>query len=40
LTRHRRVATAPLDSVNVLAYECASGNQWKQQEFILFFSAF
>jgi hypothetical protein len=30
----------PLDSVDVLAYECACGNQWKQQKFIFFFSAF
>jgi hypothetical protein len=30
----------PLDSVDVLAYECASGNQWKQQKFIFLFSGF
>jgi hypothetical protein len=29
----------PLDSAELLAYECASRNQWKQQEFILLFSA-
>jgi hypothetical protein len=29
----------PLDSAELLAYECASRNQWKQQKFILLFSA-
>jgi hypothetical protein len=28
-----------LDSAELLAYECASRNQWKQQKFILLFSA-
>jgi len=29
----------PLDSAELLAYECASRNQCKQQKFILLFSA-
>jgi hypothetical protein len=31
---------AALDSAELLAYECASRNQWKQRKFILLFSAF
>jgi hypothetical protein len=30
----------PLDSMELLAYECASRNQWKLRKFILLFSAF
>jgi hypothetical protein len=30
----------PLDSVDVLAYECAGGKQWKQRKSIFFFSVF